>query len=130
MGLCAFGFQVIPHPSCYFTSIMGKTHHGPLIVLFSVKLHRKTSVDTRAGASYVSLAIISLINKKKIKNQSGQSLSQLKHLWAHPWKIYSFIIIILVFFVITTYGIWQLYHLSYQTQVTVKYKIITNTCKI
>ena len=67
LGLCAFGFQVIPHPSCYFTSIMGKTHHGPVIVLFSVKLHRRTSVDTRAGASYVSLTIISLINQKANK---------------------------------------------------------------
>ena len=31
------GSDVIPHPSCYFTSIMNKTHHGPAIALFSVK---------------------------------------------------------------------------------------------
>ena len=40
MGFCdfAFGFEVIPHPSCYFTSIRDKARHGSVIVLFSVKL--------------------------------------------------------------------------------------------
>ena len=33
-------FEVIPHPSCYFTSIMNKTHHGLGIALFSVKLQQ------------------------------------------------------------------------------------------
>ena len=33
---CAFVFvfEVMPHPSCYFTSIMGKTHHGLVISFF------------------------------------------------------------------------------------------------
>ena len=30
-GFCAFGFEAIPHPSCYLTSIVDKTHHGPAI---------------------------------------------------------------------------------------------------
>ena len=39
-GFCAFGFEalVIPNPSCYLTSIIDKTHHGPVIALFSVQL--------------------------------------------------------------------------------------------
>ena len=35
-----FGFAAIPHPSCYLTSIMDKTHHGPVIALFSVQLQQ------------------------------------------------------------------------------------------
>ena len=30
----AFGFEAMSHPSCYLTSIMDKTHHGPIIALF------------------------------------------------------------------------------------------------
>ena len=33
----AFGFEALSHPSCYLTSIMDKTHHGPAIALFSVQ---------------------------------------------------------------------------------------------
>ena len=33
MLLCAFGFEAIPHPSCYLTSIMDKTH-GQLLLFF------------------------------------------------------------------------------------------------
>ena len=32
---CAFDFEAIPHPSCYLTSIVDKTHHGPVISSFS-----------------------------------------------------------------------------------------------
>ena len=34
---CAFGFEAIPHPNCYLTSIVDKTHHGPVIAPFSVQ---------------------------------------------------------------------------------------------
>ena len=37
-GFCTFGFEALPHPSYYFTSIVEKTHHGPVIALFSVQL--------------------------------------------------------------------------------------------
>ena len=30
-GFCAFDFEAMAHPSCYLTSIMDKTHHGPFI---------------------------------------------------------------------------------------------------
>ena len=30
----AFGFEAIPHPSCYLTSIVDKTHHGPVVAFF------------------------------------------------------------------------------------------------
>ena len=30
----AFGFETMPRPSCYLTSIMDKTYHGPAIALF------------------------------------------------------------------------------------------------
>ena len=30
----AFGFEVIPHPSCYLTSVMDKIHHWPVIAFF------------------------------------------------------------------------------------------------
>ena len=40
LWICAFGFEVVPHLSCYLTSIMDKTHHGPVIALFSVQLHQ------------------------------------------------------------------------------------------
>ena len=33
-----FGFEAIPHPSCYLTSIVDKTHHEPVIAPFSVQL--------------------------------------------------------------------------------------------
>ena len=33
-GFCAFGFEDITHPSCDLTSIVDKTHHGPVIVFF------------------------------------------------------------------------------------------------
>ena len=33
-GFCAFGFEAIPHLSCYLTSIVNKTHHEPVIALF------------------------------------------------------------------------------------------------
>ena len=39
-GFCAFGFEAMPHPSCYLTPIMAKTHLGPVIALFSVKLQQ------------------------------------------------------------------------------------------
>ena len=35
-GFYAFGFEAIPHPSCYLISIVDKTHYGPVIALFSV----------------------------------------------------------------------------------------------
>ena len=38
LGFCAFGFEAIPHPSCYLTSIVDKTHHGLVIASFSVRL--------------------------------------------------------------------------------------------
>ena len=38
LWFCAFGFQAMPHPSCYLTSILDKTHHGPVIALFFVQL--------------------------------------------------------------------------------------------
>ena len=37
-GSCAFGLEVIPHPCCYLTFIVEKTHHGPVIAPFSVLL--------------------------------------------------------------------------------------------
>ena len=33
-GFCAFGFEAIPHPRCYLTSIMDKTHHDQLLLFF------------------------------------------------------------------------------------------------
>ena len=33
-GFCAFGFEAIPYPSCYLFSIVDKTHHGQLLLLF------------------------------------------------------------------------------------------------
>ena len=33
-GFYAFGFEVIPQTSCYLTSTIDKTHHGPVIALF------------------------------------------------------------------------------------------------
>ena len=35
---CAFGFEAIAHPSCYLTSIVDKTHHGPVTGPFSMQL--------------------------------------------------------------------------------------------
>ena len=35
-GFCGFGFAAIPHPNRYLTSILDKTHHGPLIASFLV----------------------------------------------------------------------------------------------
>ena len=35
--LCSFGLEAMPRPSCYLTSIMDKTHHGPVIALSSVQ---------------------------------------------------------------------------------------------
>ena len=32
----AFDFEAIPRPSCYLTSIVDKTHHGPVFAPFSV----------------------------------------------------------------------------------------------
>ena len=37
-GFCSFGFEAIPHPSCYLTSIVDKAHHCPVIAPFSVQL--------------------------------------------------------------------------------------------
>ena len=37
-GFCAFDFEAMPHPSCYLTSIVEKTHHGQVIAPFSVQL--------------------------------------------------------------------------------------------
>ena len=37
-GYCAFCFEAISHPSCYLTSIVDKTHHGPVIAPFSLQL--------------------------------------------------------------------------------------------
>ena len=34
LDFCAFGFEAIPHASCYLTSIVDKTCHGPVIALF------------------------------------------------------------------------------------------------
>ena len=34
LGFCAFDFEIIPHPSCYFSSIMDKTRHGSVIAFF------------------------------------------------------------------------------------------------
>ena len=39
-GFCAFDFEAMAHPSCYLTSIMDKTHHGPFIALSSVHLQQ------------------------------------------------------------------------------------------
>ena len=30
--------EVIPHPSCYVTSTVDKTHHGPVVAPVSVQL--------------------------------------------------------------------------------------------
>ena len=38
LWICAFGFEPILHPSCHLTSIMDKTHRGPVIALFPVQL--------------------------------------------------------------------------------------------
>ena len=40
---CAFGFEAMPHQSCNLTTIMAKTHHGPVIALFSVKFQQNFS---------------------------------------------------------------------------------------
>ena len=37
-GFRTFGFEAIPHPSCYLTYIVDETHHGPVIALFSMQL--------------------------------------------------------------------------------------------
>ena len=34
----SFGFETIPHPSCYLNSITYKTQRGPVVTLFSVQL--------------------------------------------------------------------------------------------
>ena len=49
MGFCAFGFEVISHPSCYFISVMDKTRHGPVIALFSVKIENPAAFLTYVG---------------------------------------------------------------------------------
>ena len=35
---CAFGFEAIPLSSCCLTSVVDKTHHGPVITSFSMQL--------------------------------------------------------------------------------------------
>ena len=35
-GFCAFGFEAMPHPSCYLTSIMDKTRRKPVIALLGM----------------------------------------------------------------------------------------------
>ena len=37
---CAFGFEATLHPSCYFNSIIDKTHHRPVVALLSVELQQ------------------------------------------------------------------------------------------
>ena len=37
-GFCAFGFEAILDASCYLTSIVDKSNHGPVITPFSVQL--------------------------------------------------------------------------------------------
>ena len=54
-----------------------------LLVFLIEGIKFRASVDNVAGASYVSSTIISLITQKT-KNKSEQSLSELKHLRAHP----------------------------------------------
>ena len=39
-GFCAFGFEAMPHLSCYLTFIMDKTHHGLVIAFFSLQLQQ------------------------------------------------------------------------------------------
>ena len=34
LWICAFGFEAIPHPSCYLAFITDKTHHRPVIAFF------------------------------------------------------------------------------------------------
>ena len=36
----ALDFEAMLHPSCYLTSIMDETHHGPVIALFSAQLQQ------------------------------------------------------------------------------------------
>ena len=38
LWILCFWFWSLPLPSCYLTSIVNKTHHGPVIVPFSVQL--------------------------------------------------------------------------------------------
>ena len=33
-GFCAFGFEAIPDPNCYLTSIVDKIHHESVIAPF------------------------------------------------------------------------------------------------
>ena len=40
VGFCAFGFEAIPHPRFYLTSIMDKTDHGPVVALLSVQVQQ------------------------------------------------------------------------------------------
>ena len=40
LWILCFGFDGMPHPSCYLTSIMNKTHHEPVIALFSLQLQQ------------------------------------------------------------------------------------------
>ena len=37
-GFWAFGFEAIPHPSCYLNFIVDKIHHGPVNDTFSKQL--------------------------------------------------------------------------------------------
>ena len=46
-GFCAFGFEAIAHPSCYLTSIIVKTRHGPVIAPFSVQLLQRVYLRRR-----------------------------------------------------------------------------------
>ena len=60
-GFCTFGFEAIPHPSCFLTSILDKTHHEPVIAPFSVQLLQHFQLRRRCHSNQPFFTVILVI---------------------------------------------------------------------
>ena len=90
-GFCAFGFEAMSHPSCYLTSIIEKTHHGPVIVLFFVQIQQLFQLRRRYPCNQSFLTEVPIFQLfSKLYNTEGAFMilflfgSDLLNFWK-PW---------------------------------------------
>ena len=57
-GFCSFGFEIIPHPGCYITSIVAKNqasakqHPKAELLLFKNYSHSSSTLSSRNNRTY------------------------------------------------------------------------------
>ena len=95
LGLRAFGFEAMPHPSCYLTFVMDKTYHGAVVAPFSMQLQQLLQLRWRCPSNqpfFTAIVIFHCFLTDRYILAIQQIITHEEHLRYSFWSVHGDII--------------------------------------